>query len=226
MIFVKFPKTGFNAIHLDNSEIIKLGFGVDEDGERIAICNGCNCGTKLTYYVPALNDCYCEECIDDTVNDPKVNTVGDVQSKLFQDENTYRVLKELGTVYNHGEEWTPERLKVRRDEHEQKCLEYIKQFRVETVKHVDYSYKLNPSDEEIISLSIGDEVNYVNDYGVIFEGYKIIALRKLDDYVGEDFIHLNKDSHWVPCSINDLLLSPSTYDSTAQDEYVDDIITE
>jgi hypothetical protein len=54
---------------------------------------------------------------------------------------------------------------------------------------------------------VGDEVIYTNEYGVVFEGLKVIGFSPIgESYDKERFIHLNTDCYWFPNRAKDLQL--------------------
>ena len=53
---------------------------------------------------------------------------------------------------------------------------------------------------------VGDTVTFTNEFGVSFEGRKIIGFADDDSFYGR-FIFLDKDSYWFPCKPSELKLN-------------------
>ena len=62
-------------------------------------------------------------------------------------------------------------------------------------------------------LNIGDEVDYVNDFGVLFKGHRVI---ELDTSADEESYFINTDCHWVSKKRKNLY-SPGTYKRESRD---------
>lgn len=55
------------------------------------------------------------------------------------------------------------------------------------------------------SFVVGDPVTYMNEYGVSFDGYRVIGFAD-DDGLNGRFIYLNKSSWWFPVKPSELTL--------------------
>lgn len=47
------------------------------------------------------------------------------------------------------------------------------------------------------ALKVGDVVTFTNEFGVSFEGRKVIGFSK-EVFNGDRFVHLSKDAYWFP----------------------------
>lgn len=67
---------------------------------------------------------------------------------------------------------------------------------MQTLEQVKAGLLMQPP--EGCDLKVGDKVTYTNDYGASFHGFTVIGFAK-EPRFGR-FVHLDKDSYWVPVS--------------------------
>ena len=60
---------------------------------------------------------------------------------------------------------------------------------------------------------VGDVVKFTNDYGVVFEPFRVIGFTKPEHELHGRFVHINSSSPWFPVSPESL--TPSTTKAVA-----------
>ena len=74
---------GFKVLQLTPKESLLLNFGVIENNQHLVICAGCNnsCNDSI-YYISVLNDCMCENCFKEWLEDATYY----IEDKHFEDQ--------------------------------------------------------------------------------------------------------------------------------------------
>lgn len=87
-------KKDFKVVKITKEEAIKLGFGIIEGEEHLCVCMGCNndCEDKI-YYIPVLNDTFCNECYEMWINNP--GTIRYEEDSPFEDSNFEYIKEQL-----------------------------------------------------------------------------------------------------------------------------------
>ena len=80
-------------------------------------------------------------------------------------------------------------------------------------KYDDFVASLSSTPPVECEFSVGDVVTFTNEYGVSFDGLKVIGFAKGDLYYGR-FIHLDTDAYWFPKKPEELTLRTPTNGST------------
>ena len=66
-------------------------------------------------------------------------------------------------------------------------------------RYHEFVSKLKKESPVETEFKVGQNIAFVNDYGVIFDDLTIIGFADDDSFYG-NFIHLNKDCYWFPAS--------------------------
>lgn len=84
-------------------------------------------------------------------------------------------------------------------------------------KYEDFVAELRTTPPIDCEFSVGDNVTFTNEYGVVFEGHKVIGFAEDDSFYGR-FIHIDTDSYWFPHTPEELTKgTPDNVERTKDD---------